>query len=234
MPANPDGPLAAAEISAAAMPTVADVVGLGHATGDAKAYLHAASALLSRALPVDAVLAIRQPARGAWVVEHAQGVPREMLRRLVGNWECYRSELAPVFDSAARHGAAVDADELGRGLTTTRYFIEVAAPQRAVATAIVLLRWQGTALGAFVLGRRRGFSKPESDLLRELSPSLAMGLAAHLRAAGAPVAGLTRRECEVVSYVCLGYTNKEALRAAGILSPNFWLSPVSKNFWLPT
>ncbi len=195
------------------------VVALGHEAKSADAYLQAAATLLARTLPVDALLAIRQPRQGAWVAEYAEGVSRLTLQRLAGNWDCYRRELGVVFDRAARLGAAVDAHELGARLPATRYFTEIAAPQRAAATAIVLLCWQGSALGAFVLGRRRDFSKPEIELLRKLAPTLALGLAAHAREpdeSRALVAGLTRRERDVVSYVCLGYTNKEIAAACGI------------------
>jgi DNA-binding CsgD family transcriptional regulator len=201
----------------------AHVVSLGHAAPHSSAYLRAAAGLLMQALPVDALLAIRQPQPGAWVAEHAQGVRRATLQRLSANWECYRRELAPVFDRAARSGAAVDAHEMGERWVDTRYFLEIVAPQRAVATAIVLLRFQGAALGAFVLGRRRDFAVHEIELMRELSPCLALGLAAHAAASAHDQAGtlavLTPSEREVTSYVCLGYTNKEIAVACGI-SPN--------------
>jgi len=198
----------------------AHVVALGHAAPCSRHYLKAAAGALTKALPVDALLAIRQPRAGAWVAECVQGVERATLERLSDNWECYRRELSPVFDSADGSGAAVDAHEMGEGLANTRYFTEIAAPQRAVATAIVLLRWQGAALGAFVLGRRREFEPHETELLRELAPSLALGLAAHACSAAReptdPLATLTPSEREVTSYVCLGYTNKEIALACGV------------------
>jgi DNA-binding CsgD family transcriptional regulator len=124
-----------------------------------------------------------------------------------------------VFERAARRGAAVDSQEMGARLQSTRYFAEIAAPQRASSTAIVLLRWQTTSLGAFVLGRRSEFSPAERDLLCLLAPSLALGLAAHVSSPDdreTLLQTLTPSEREVVSYVCLGFTNKEIASACGI------------------
>jgi len=192
---------------------------MGHAAPNASAYLKGVSALLTQAVPVDALLAIRQPSIGGWVTEHALGVPESTLERLMGNWGCYRQELAPVFERAARNGAAIDSHELGARLQDTRYFTEIAAPQHASSTAIVLLRWQTASLGAFVLGRRREFSRGDRELLCSLAPSLALGLAAHVSSPGDRqplLQTLTPSEREVVSYVCLGFTNKEIAAACGI------------------
>lgn len=195
------------------------IVAMGHAAPNASAYLREVSALLTQAVPVDALLAIRQPSMGGWVTDHTVGVSPSTLKRLKGNWGCYRQELAPVFERAARRGAAVDSQEMGARLRDTRYYAEIAAPQRSRSTAIVLLRWQSTSLGAFVLGRRRDFSPIERELLCLLAPSLALGLAAHASAPGDHeplLKTLTPSEREVVSYVCLGFTNKEIAAACGI------------------
>jgi DNA-binding CsgD family transcriptional regulator len=195
------------------------IVAIGHSAPNARAYLKEVSTLLTQAVPVDALLAIRQPSLGGWVSEHAFGVSTSTLKRLQGNWGCYRQELAPVFERAALSGAAVDSQEMGARLHDTRYFAEIAAPQRANSTAIVLLRWQTASLGAFVLGRRREFSSNERDLLCLLAPSLALGLAAHTSTPDdrePMLQSLTPSEREVVSYVCLGFTNKEIATACGI------------------
>jgi DNA-binding CsgD family transcriptional regulator len=195
------------------------IVAIGHSAPNARAYLKEVSTLLTQAVPVDALLAIRQPSLGGWVSEHALGVSNSTLKRLQGNWGCYRQELAPVFERAALSGAAVDSQEMGARLHDTRYFAEIAAPQRANSTAIVLLRWQTASLGAFVLGRRREFSSNERDLLCLLAPSLALGLAAHTSTPDdrePMLQSLTPSEREVVSYVCLGFTNKEIATACGI------------------
>lgn len=195
------------------------IVAMGHTAPNASVYLKGVSALLTRVVPVDALLAIRQPPTEGWITEHAVGVSASTLKRLQGNWGCYRRELAPVFERAALSGAAVDSQEMGARLRDTRYFAEIAAPQRSNSTAIVLLRWQTASLGALVLGRRGEFSSAERDLLCLLAPSLALGLAAHV---GSPrdyeplLQSLTPSEREVVSYVCLGFTNKEIAAACGI------------------
>ncbi len=196
-----------------------NIVAMGHAAPNATAYLKGVSALLIQAVPVDALLAIRQPRLGGWITEHAVGVSASTLKRLEGNWGCYRQELAPVFERAACRGAAVDSQELGARLHDTRYFAEIAAPQRPVSTAIVLLRWQTASLGAYVLGRRREFSPTERDLLCLLAPCLALGLAAHVSSPDDReplLQALTPSEREVVDYVCLGFTNKEIAAACGI------------------
>ena len=219
---------------------------IAHEAADAQAFLRAAGELLERTLGADAMLGVEQLRAGGWRANHVVRVPDEILRRLTSNWAAYRSELNPVFEQARTAGAAVDSQVLGAELARSTYFREIAAPQGAKATAIVLLSWRKQALGALILGRRSEFSPAERQVLRDLSPTLSLGMWANSAAIAKPppvpcrdaraaqrlsvplaestptpsdLPALTPRERDLVDYVRLGYTNKEVALACGI-SPN--------------
>jgi DNA-binding CsgD family transcriptional regulator len=190
---------------------------------------------LQRAVGADALLGILQGQAG-WAAEHVHGVSPEMMQRLTSRWATYRAELAPVLDVARSRGAAIDVNVMGASLERSAYYRELMQPQAAKSGAIVMLTHRQSVLGAFVLGRRRGFSQHDEKRLSELAPALGLGLAA-LRTFGGesskprPRAGrtdcdptqaswtLSPREREFVEYVCLGYSNKQIALACG-LSPN--------------
>jgi DNA-binding CsgD family transcriptional regulator len=159
-----------------------------------------------------------------------------MMQRLTSRWATYRAELAPVLDVARRGGAAIDVNVLGASLERSAYYRELMEPQAAKAGAIVMLTHRQSVLGAFVLGRRRGFSWRDETRLCEMAPALGLGLAALRGSGGEPShqrprawrtdcdlskAGFTLspRERELVEYLCLGYSNKQIAVACG-LSPN--------------
>ena len=86
----------------------------------------------------------------------------------------------------------------------------------------MLLSWQSRVLGAFILGRKRAFTPAERGSMCGLAPVFSLGLAALSNAPESepePLSVLTPRERELVSYVRLGYTNKQIALACGI-SPN--------------
>ena len=204
--------------------SVAEAIALGHQAQTAQEFLRAGCGLLARRIGGDALLGIHQPANGGWSAEHAQAVPAEILQRLQGGWADYGVELAPVFEVARRTGCAVDSQVLGSRFTRSRYYREIAAPQRAAAAAIIVLEVRERVLGAFILGRRRGFSAQELRVLQALSPALALGLASLAKSSpfalscdsGPEPVRLTPREQEIAEYVALGYTNQQIGIACGI------------------
>jgi DNA-binding NarL/FixJ family response regulator len=214
---------------------LAEAISLGSSANGARGFLRDGCGLLQRAIGADALLGILQGQEG-WGAEHVQGVSSEMMQRLTSRWATYRAELAPVLDVARSVGAAIDVEVMGASLERSAYYRELMEPQAAKSGAIVMLTHRQSVLGAFVLGRRRGFSKRDERRLSELAPALGLGLAA-LRACGGersnPAPRVSRtdfdlteacwrlspREREFVEYVCLGYSNKQIALACG-LSPN--------------
>ena len=204
--------------------SVAEAIALGHQAQTAREFLRGGCGLLARRVGGDALLGIYQPANGGWSAEHAQAVPAPILQRLQAGWAEYGAELAPVFEAARKTGCAVDSQVLGSRFTRSRYYREIAAPQRSAAAAIIVLEVRERVLGAFILGRRRGFSAQEVRVLQALSPALALGLASFAKpssfalpcGSGPEPARLTPREQEIAEYVALGYTNEQIGIACGI------------------
>jgi DNA-binding NarL/FixJ family response regulator len=190
---------------------------------------------LQRAIGADALLGILQRQAG-WAAEHVHGVSPQMMQRLTSRWATYRAELAPVLDVARKGGAAIDVNVMGAALERSAYYRELMEPQAAKSGAILMLTHRQSVLGAFVLGRRGGFSRRDETRLSEIAPALGLGLAALRACSGensepgprvwrtdcdATEAAwtLSPREREFVEYVCLGYSNKQIALACG-LSPN--------------
>ncbi|HKO46314.1 MAG TPA: LuxR C-terminal-related transcriptional regulator [Polyangiaceae bacterium] len=214
---------------------LAEAISLGSSANGAGGFLRDGCDLLQRAIGADALLGILQGQEG-WAAEHVQGVSSEMMQRLTSRWATYRAELAPVLDVARSEGAAIDVKVMGASLERSAYYRELMEPQAAKSGAIVMLTHRQSVLGAFVLGRRRGFSKRDETRLSELAPALGLGLAA-LRAFSGEISNfrprvpeaernlieaswpLSPREREFARYVCLGYSNKQIALACG-LSPN--------------
>jgi DNA-binding NarL/FixJ family response regulator len=190
---------------------------------------------LQRAIGADALLGILQGEAG-WAAEHVHGVSPEMMQRLTSRWATYRAELAPVLDVARSGGAAIDVNVMGASLERSAYYRELMEPQAAKSGAIVMLTHRQSVLGAFVLGRRRGFSKRDETRLSKIAPALGLGLAALQTCGGESSQSsprvwrtdcdhadaswtLSPRERDFVEFVCLGYSNKQIALACG-LSPN--------------
>jgi DNA-binding CsgD family transcriptional regulator len=132
----------------------------------------------------------------------------------------YDRELAPVRRAAlAARGVAVDTEVLGSaGVRACAYHRDLAAPVGGKHSLVAYVRLRGRELAALVLGRTgRRFRSGEVARVEALLPTLAIALASLPRAtyAAATPAALTPRERDVLSYVCLGYTNREIARACG-------------------
>jgi DNA-binding NarL/FixJ family response regulator len=214
---------------------LAEAISLGSSANRAGDFLRDGCEFLQRAIGADAFLGILQ-GQGGWAAEHVQGVSSEMMQRLTSRWATYRAELAPVLDAARSAGAAIDVNVMGASLERSAYYRELMEPQAARSGAIVMLTHRQSVLGAFVLGRRRGFSKRDEKRLSEIAPALGLGLAALRALEGEPCNSgsrvwrtdcdlaeaswaLSPREREFVEYLCLGYSNKQIALACG-LSPN--------------
>jgi DNA-binding NarL/FixJ family response regulator len=156
---------------------LAEAVSLGSRASSPTEFLLEGCGLLRRAIGADALLGISQEDR-TWTAEHAQGVAPEIMQRLTAGWTIYGRELRRVFQVAHGAGAAVDVHVLGASLERSAYYREIMYPQGAKAGAIVMLTRRESVLGAFVLGRRSGFSKGEERRLSEVAPALGLGLAA--------------------------------------------------------
>jgi DNA-binding CsgD family transcriptional regulator len=141
-----------------------------------------------------------------------------------------RHEMDDVFAAAQRQaGVAVDLDVLGvRGLERKRYYQALVKPSGGKCTAVLPVWWRGQCLTVLVLGNDRAFRAREVEQLQRIAPTLRLcevsrrawlpaASAAHgCRPAAAHVApALTEAEHDVLSYLPLGYSNRQIAHARG-------------------
>ncbi len=142
------------------------------------------------------------------------------------NSATYQAELRPVERAALDHGGvAVDTAVFGARIGCHRYYRELVHPAGGGHSLLCYLELRGVPLGTVMLGRARTpFGSAELTRMRLLRPALALGVAGFGSMAsatkGKPASrGLTPREQQIASYLCLGYTNREIALACGT-SPN--------------
>jgi DNA-binding CsgD family transcriptional regulator len=135
-------------------------------------------------------------------------------------WQDFAREVKLVGKVALRQrGVAVDVEVFGiRGLERLSYYQRLMRPHGGKSTAVICL----TRPGSVSLGRTGGgFRASELSYLRALAPTLSLCEASVLAPPPAPLwtlelaAKLTPRECEVLSYLRLGYTNAQIASALG-------------------
>ena len=201
-----------------------DIVALAQACGDAEAFERALLPLLERAVGFDvAFFESKEGGRPATVL--GSGQARLALKPEQG--ARYDAELAPVKHAAlARRGVAVDSEVLGLSAMRARaYYREQMVPVGGRHSLLAYARLRGREVAGMILGRTGGpFASRDVTRIEELLPSIALA-SASFSAPVAPVAprpltwSLTRRERDVLEYLCLGFTNAEIARACGT-SPN--------------
>jgi DNA-binding CsgD family transcriptional regulator len=128
------------------------------------------------------------------------------------------AETLPLETAAlGRRGVATDTEILGEHRVRCAYFRALAAPLRGRHSLIGFLRVRGSKTAAVMLGRcgdaARAFSAAEIAHVESVLPALAIAHASY--APRPPLPGLSRRERDVLDYLCLGYTNREIGLALG-------------------
>jgi DNA-binding CsgD family transcriptional regulator len=132
----------------------------------------------------------------------------------------HAAELGPVL-SAARTGAAIDAEVLGeRRVRSTRYFAEIVRPHGGRETLCALPAWGAVAVGCLWLGRCGGpgrFRRRDVAAVDALLPAIAMAsIAMAAKVVGPPAAtALSPREREIVDLLRLGLRSREIAGALG-------------------
>lgn len=135
-----------------------------------------------------------------------------------------RHEMDDVLAAARRQGGvAVDLDVLGIcGLERKRYYQALVKPSGGKCTAVLPVWWRGQCLTVLVLGHDRAFRAREVEQLQRIAPTLQLCEVSRrvwlpaAPAGSAPVQpALTRAEHDVLSYLPLGYSNRQIARARG-------------------
>jgi DNA-binding CsgD family transcriptional regulator len=168
-------------------------------------------------IPCEQAFFVRQNCIGA----HAEGFDEAVRRDTMDRFDLYARELA-VFgqDARRRGGVGVDRVFFGKqGLERLAHFREVMRPHRGQSSLIGYLEFRGQLLGCVVLGRAStGFKDAEQASLRAALPALSLcDVAVYRRKPQSPEldGALSPREREIVSYLGLGYTNREIALACG-------------------
>lgn len=205
-------------------------VSIAHDAGDLPRFAAAWMDLLASTLGFD-VAALHPAASSApFPQELVRGVPDWALVCLRANWAMYGRELAPLVRLACKDGVAVDTDHPELRRERSRYFREIVEPQRGEATALCGLSLRGGSGGILMLGRRGRFASDEVAALGALRPLIALGVQSYGGAPDSGQAGATEavrlhasvaervdaRDRELLTYVCLGFTNPEIARALGL------------------
>src|SRR5687768_14970430 len=199
---------------------IATVLEAGQSAADPAEYERLVLSELVRAIPCDQAFFVRRDAMSEWALNFDAGVRRATK----GRFGQYKRELSPFMASALeRGGAGVDREFFGgRGLERLSYFGEVMRPHGGKSTLLGYLRFRGRVLAGVVLGRSTpSFSDAEQTGLCELLPALSLcDLALYQGSLGSRPSSdaLSAREREVLSYLSLGYSNKEIGVACGTSS----------------
>jgi len=172
---------------------------------------------LTVSIPCEQAFFVRQGRVG----EYAQGLDARVLTETVGRFDVYARELAPFAAHVLTRGAVgVDREFFGQsGLERLSYFGEIMRPHRGQSTLLGYLTFRERLLGCVVLGRASAtFSDEEQSTLRSAMPALSLcDLAVYRQkpASASALAQLSEREREIVTYLELGYTNREIGLACG-------------------
>lgn len=135
-----------------------------------------------------------------------------------------KSKGARTLVSAAQlgNGVVVDSELFGSALREQDYYHLLMAPVRGVTTMFTVLPHRARLKTELVLGRCTGspeFSAEDKALVRSLVPTLSLAVLAHTQisapACATPLRPLSAREREVLSYLKLGYTNRQIGVALG-------------------
>lgn len=172
---------------------------------------------LSAEIPCEQAFFVRQNCIGA----HAEGFDDGVRRDTADRFDLYARELA-LFGKEARRrgGVGVDRAFFGKqGLERLAHFREVMRPHRGQSSLIGYLQFREQLLGCVVLGRSStSFSDKEQASLRAALPALSLcDLTVYRRKPHNREvdSALSPREREIVSYLGLGYTNREIALACG-------------------
>ncbi|MGE0321450.1 MAG: response regulator transcription factor [Polyangiaceae bacterium] len=164
-----------------------------------------------------------------------RGVIVDLLGEVRPIWPSFKMESYPMAIAARqRGGVLVDSDVFGTTMRAMPHYQRVMAPVRGRTTLIGALTHRGQLLQKVAIGRCWGssdFRDADVSALRGVIAALSLARAAfaapppQIRGAigeetvGPPEQrtefGLTAREREVVSYLRLGYTNRDIAHALG-------------------
>jgi DNA-binding CsgD family transcriptional regulator len=132
-------------------------------------------------------------------------------------------EILPLKQAAlAARGVCVDTEVLGDARERALYFRTYAAPLGGRHSLFGMMTVRGAFFGTVMLGRvgrgARSFDARAIASMERLLPALAIARASYDVAIPRRT-DLSRRERDVLDYLCLGFTNREIASACGT-SPN--------------
>jgi DNA-binding CsgD family transcriptional regulator len=162
---------------------------------------------------------IPESSDGATIV----GFPVSFWRQFLSQRDRYMTELLPLMKAVLQQGAVDDRDvfdSVTRGRLAMYGDIIRPVGSRNFLTAALGVRGKGASLMQIGRSGLHGslFGRRNLEQLRRLLPIISLGEALHdsgPRATRPDSYGLTPREREIVSYVVLGFTNREIGLACG-------------------
>jgi DNA-binding CsgD family transcriptional regulator len=148
---------------------------------------------------------------------------RSIWERYFNNRERYAADLLPLFQAVSREGV-VNQRRFGRRMfERLDFYGEIVRPLGAhsVLTAMLGVRGRGLAIMQVArTGRTPEFGDRDAAFLKQMLPVLSLGEALHDESRPAPpliasAEALSARERDIVSYVALGFTNRQIALALG-------------------
>ena len=197
------------------MPTQqAVLIEAAHSAASVADYETALFGVLDRSIGFEVAFCLRSGSLGP-VTPGFQSSVRAETR---GRWQAYREDFRLVEACARRVGRVViDREVLGaRKLERTSVYREVMQPHHGESSLIAYLGAGSQIVTGVVLGRTRTRFKPaEVERLRAALPVLTVCELAVGRRMPSESESLSSREREILSYLRLGYTNREIGLALG-------------------
>jgi len=190
------------------------LIDAAHAATTLAEYERALFEVLGRTIGFEVAFCLRSGSLGP-VTPGFQSSLRAAVR---GRWDAYREDFRAVEGRARREGrVVVDRDVLGaRKLERTAVYQEVMRPHGGESSLVAYLGAGSRVVAGVVLGRTRArFKAAEVERLRSAISVLTVCELAVGQGKPRDSDLLSRREREILSYLRLGYTNREIGIALG-------------------
>ena len=180
-----------------------------------EAYERSLFAVLEREVGFDVAFC----ARAGGIGPHAPGFEASVRRQISPHWQAYGREYREIDQASRGQGyVIVDREYFGaQRLERTRVYQDIMRPHHGHSSLLTYLTTRDAKIALVMLGRtRRDFTRDECAFMLRAQALLSVCELASARAASPRAsAALTPREHDIVSYLRLGYTNRQIALACG-------------------